>query len=65
MKKIEKFVKKPARRPLARPVQVNNGFWDLPAEDRAVRMEAACERGNAGNFYDLSPEERGRAYDGV
>lgn len=25
-------------------------------------MEAACERGGVSNFFDLSPEERGRAY---
>lgn len=42
---------------------VNNGFWDRPAEERASIMEAACERGGVANFFDLSPEERGRAYD--
>lgn len=45
------------------PTTVNNGFWDRPAEERAARMEAACERGGVSNFFDLSPEERGRAYD--
>ena len=47
-----------------RPTTVNNGFWDRPAEERAARMDAACERGGVSNFFDLSPEERGRAYDG-
>lgn len=46
-------------------VQVNNGFWDRPAEERAALMEAACERGGVVNFFDLSPEERVRAYDSV
>jgi len=45
------------------PTTVNNGFWDRPAEERAARMDAACERGGVSNFSDLSPEERGRAYD--
>lgn len=42
---------------------VNNGFWDRPPEERAARMDAACERGGTSNFFDLSPEERGAAYD--
>lgn len=42
---------------------VNNGFWDRPPEERAFLMERACERGGVDNFFDLSPEERGQAYD--
>lgn len=44
-------------------VSVNNGFWDRPADERAARMNAACDRAGVDNFFDLSPEERGRAYD--
>ena len=43
---------------------VNNGFWDLPAEERAARMETECERNGVDSFFDLSPEERGRTYYG-
>lgn len=43
--------------------QVNNGFWNRHPQDRANIMERACERGRVGNFFDLSPEERGAAYD--
>ena len=46
-----------------RPILVNNGFWDRPAEERGARMEAACKRNGASSFWDLSPEERGKAYD--
>lgn len=42
---------------------MNNGFWDRPAEERAARMEWACERFGTGDFWDLSPEERGTAYE--
>ena len=45
------------------PNTCNNGFWDRPAEERAARMDAACERGGVESFWDLSPEERGRTYD--
>ena len=45
------------------PRAMNNGFWDRPAEERGAIMDAACERGNVTNFFDLSPEERGAAYD--
>lgn len=48
---------------MSEPTQINNGFWDLDPEERAARMESACERGETVNFFDLSPEERGRAYD--
>ncbi len=41
----------------------NNGFWDREPSDRASRMRAAAERGGVENFFDLSPEERARAYD--
>ena len=46
-----------------KPFLVNNGFWDRPAEDRSARMDEACRRSGTANFWDLSPEERGRAYD--
>lgn len=49
--------------PLEPQPTVNNGFWDRPVEERAARMEAACERNGVTNFLDLPPEERGRAYD--
>ncbi len=41
----------------------NNGFWDRQPQDRAYRMEQAAQRGRVSNFFDLSPEERARAYD--
>ena len=41
----------------------NNGFFDLPAEERAAATDAACERAGVESFYDLSPEERGACYD--
>ena len=41
----------------------NNGFWDLPADERAERMRAAAERGGEENFFDLAPEERARVYE--
>lgn len=50
-------------RPQRRVNTVNNGFWDLPPDERSALMESACERGGVTNFFDLSPEERGRAYD--
>lgn len=40
----------------------NNGFWDLPADERAERMELAANRGGIENFFDLTPEERAIAY---
>lgn len=40
----------------------NNGFWNLPADERADRMRAAAERGGAENFFDLPPDERAQAY---
>ena len=44
-------------------IQLNHGFWDRPVEERAAIMESACERGGVSNFFDLSAEERDRAYD--
>ncbi|CAB3919968.1 hypothetical protein [Achromobacter ruhlandii] len=41
---------------------MNNGFWDLPADERAAAMEQAAERGGVENFFDLDPEDRARAY---
>ena len=41
----------------------NNGFWGLPADERADRMRAASERGGVENFFDLTPDERAQAYD--
>lgn len=46
----------------SRPFRCNNGFWDLPPEERAARKEAACRRFGVDDFNDLSPEERGWAY---
>ena len=45
------------------PLAINNGFWDLDPEERAIRMDAACDRGGVVSFFDLSPEERGAAYE--
>lgn len=65
--KIAAMLKKAGRKVViideTKPTSVNNGFWDRSAEERAARMEAACERNGVSNFSDLSPEERGRAYD--
>ena len=55
-----------AHQRLVRPLPsrgINNGFWDREPDDRAARMESACDRAGVSNFFDLSPEERGRAYD--
>ena len=42
----------------------NNGFFDLPACERAHRYEEALERNRDGvtHFCDLPAEERARAY---
>ncbi len=45
------------------PVSCNNGFWGRDPEERASRMDAACERGGTSNFFDLPPEERAACYD--
>jgi hypothetical protein len=47
----------------SRPTSCNNGFWDRDPQERAAKMDAACERGGVSNFFDLSPEERGQCYD--
>lgn len=44
-------------------MSINNGFWDLPADERAAITEAACERGGVDNFFDLPADERVAAYD--
>lgn len=41
---------------------MNNGFWDLPAEDRGSAYDEA-KRDTGMNFFDLSGEERGYYYD--
>jgi len=43
--------------------RINNGFWDLDADERAAIIESACDRAGIENFCDLSPEERSRAYE--
>lgn len=45
------------------PIQCNNGFWDLEPEERAARMEKACQSGDVADFFDLPPEERAAAYE--
>lgn len=40
----------------------NNGFWDLPADERRATYELA-ERETGRSFFDLPAEERGRYYD--
>ncbi len=42
---------------------VNNGFWDLPADDRAAAMQAACDRYGVTDFWDLDAGQRGDVYD--
>lgn len=42
----------------------NRNFWDLPAEQRAERMQSAADRGGVEHFFDLPPEERAQAYEG-
>lgn len=56
-------MKQPNDNQSEQPITVNNGFWDKHPEERAAIMDAACERGGVANFFDLSPEERARAYD--
>jgi hypothetical protein len=41
---------------------VNNGFWDLPADQRDQAMQAACDRYGVGDFWDLDPDQRNAAY---
>lgn len=41
----------------------NDGFWDLPADERAYYMQKAAEAGGVEQFFDLSPEERATAYE--
>ncbi len=43
-------------------MRINNGFWDLPSEDRADAYDAA-ERDTGKNFFDLPADERARYYD--
>lgn len=47
---------------MCEPFLPNHGFFDLPPEERAAIVDAACERNNCENFHDLPPEERDRAY---
>lgn len=42
---------------------MNNGFWDLPAEDRGAAAYDAAERDTGMSFFDLPAEERGHYYD--
>jgi hypothetical protein len=44
-------------------MKCNNGFWDLPPEERAYRKERACEEHGVSDFFDLPPEERAKVYD--
>lgn len=44
---------------------VNHGFWDRPPDDRAAIKDTARERGGVSDFFDLSPEERDRAYEDI
>lgn len=41
----------------------NNGFFDLPADERAQRAEAAMELAGVDNLFDLEPEERAYVYE--
>jgi hypothetical protein len=43
-------------------MSINNGFWDLPAEDRGAAYDAA-ERDTGMSFFDLPAEERADYYD--
>ena len=42
---------------------VNNGFWDLPAGNRAAAMQAACDQYGVTDFWDLDAGQRGDVYD--
>jgi hypothetical protein len=46
-------------------MSVNDGFWDLTAEERGQGYEYAERTAgmSPGSFWDLTPEERGRAYE--
>lgn len=37
-------------------------FFDLDPDERAWRMEQACDRFGVSNFGDLDPEERAQVY---
>jgi phage gp46-like protein len=41
---------------------VNEGFWDLSAEERGHWYDRAREE-TGSDFWDLPPEERGRYYE--
>lgn len=41
---------------------MNDGFWDLPVEDRGAAYDRA-EQETGRSFWDLEPEERGYYYD--
>jgi hypothetical protein len=41
---------------------VNDGFWDLPVEERGYWYERAEEE-MGRMFWDLTPEERGYYYE--
>lgn len=46
------------------PPMENDVFRDMPAEERAAVMDAACALWGVTNFFDMSPEDRARAYEG-
>jgi hypothetical protein len=41
---------------------MNNGFWDLPADERGAVYDAA-ERDTGSSFFDLPAEDRAHYYD--
>lgn len=42
---------------------MNNGFWDLDAEDRGAIYDAAYRDTGVENFFDLPADERASYYD--
>lgn len=42
---------------------MNNGFWDLSAEERGAIYDKAERDTGMSSFWDLDPEERGHYYD--
>ena len=38
-------------------------FYDLDPDERAWRMEQACDRAGVSDFFDLTPEERAAVYE--
>ena len=42
---------------------INNGFYQLPADERTAAYDYAREKYGVDNFFDLEPEERAEIYE--